>query len=582
MPSDLEAPPAVAKGSRYERLFKIGAGGAATVYVGTSRGPLGFRQLIAIKSLHELAASDRSARASLLAEIRVASRIRHANLVDIRDVELIGDTVHLIMDYVEGASFFQLLALEAKRGERVPKHIALRILLDACTGLRALHEMEDDAGKPLGLVHRDISPQNILIGLDGVARVTDFGLTRAARSHDISTQTGGLSGKLGYLAPEYIRTRRYDSRADVFALGVVMWEALAGKRLFRGKTEVDTLDRVLRAEIPSLAVVDATLAPFDGILAKALHRDPNERYASAREFAADLAREGTKLQVDAVAERVKNSTSNINTTDTRELAADLAREAMFHQTGGMQAEVGNYVRERVGSELEERRTSIRQLLEKADQGQASETGDLRPAPRKTKSNSSIPPDAVPPSKRLMLRASLPEVKVPSFGAGGSSPHLASATEEAPELPSRPSFPAPAASSHRVLAERPSRPPSAADVVPPPTSSARGVGDKDLLMGASDTLRSIGARESTAPIPRPSETARDSKAWAWVFVLALALLGMGLMATFRSAVSAPMTPSAEASPPEPGEAVPAASGEPKGAAPEASAQDRGAGAAPARP
>lgn len=274
--------------ARYVPLAKIASGGMATVFVGTLRGPLGFSQLVAIKRPHEHLLEDESFRRSLLEEARVAAQIRHANVVDVRDIELVGDSIQLIMDYVEGASLGQLMAVAGRAGKRLSPGVVVRVMLDALAGLSAVHELADADGIPLGLVHRDISPQNILVGVDGVARVTDFGIAMAEYGAYTPTTQGTLKGKIGYMAPEYIRGIRPDQRIDVFAMGIVAWEALAGRRLFKGANDGDALDRLLHQEAPRLSTEVPELAGLDGVLDRALAKAPEKRFQTAESFAKAL------------------------------------------------------------------------------------------------------------------------------------------------------------------------------------------------------------------------------------------------------------------------------------------------------
>lgn len=276
---------------RYEPLVKLASGGMATVFVGAARGALGFRQIVAIKRPHPHLVEDPGYREALLAEARVASRVHHANVVDVRDVEVDGDTLQLVMDYVEGASLGQLILHGAKTGARIPPAVAVRIVLDACAGLHAAHELTDEAGAPLGLVHRDVSPQNILVGLDGVARVADFGVAKEARAVRATTTEGALKGKIGYIAPEYVRGQPIDRRADVFAMGVVLWEALAHKRLFRGSNEAEALDLVLREAAPPASRYAPEVGPaLDAVIARAVEKSPGDRFATARDLGAAIER----------------------------------------------------------------------------------------------------------------------------------------------------------------------------------------------------------------------------------------------------------------------------------------------------
>ncbi len=304
--------------------MKIASGGMATVFLGALQGQLGFRQLVAIKRPHPHLTDDRGFRDAWLREARLASGIHHANVVDVRDIEVVGDAIQIVMDYIEGASLGELVSARARDGQRLPAGVAVRVVLDACAGLHAAHEACDDDGHSLELVHRDVSPQNILVGVDGVARVTDFGIAKCAGSAEQATSQGMLKGKAGYMAPEYVRGEVIDRRADVFALGVVLWEALAGKRLFRGDNDSDTLARVLLAQAPPVSEGDAALAPLDAAIARALSADRASRFATAEDLARAI-----------------------------EQAAAPAGLIATH------VDVGRFVRQEVGERLAERRRAIR-------------------------------------------------------------------------------------------------------------------------------------------------------------------------------------------------------------------------------
>ncbi len=275
------------KDARYEILFKLAAGGMATVYVGTARGSMGFRQIVAIKEPHAHLLEDPAYRKELVAEARLASLIHHVNVVDVRDVFVAADKkLQLVMDYIEGASLGELLVLANKAHERLPARVVLRIVLDACAGLHAAHEIVDEKGRAVGLVHRDVSPQNLLVGVDGTTRVADFGVAKATAM--AATHSGTLKGKLAYMSPEYVQGMRIDRRVDVFAIGVVAWEALCGRRLFRGDNELDTAQRILLRDAPRVSSEVADLAPLDDALATALAKSPERRFATAQAFASAL------------------------------------------------------------------------------------------------------------------------------------------------------------------------------------------------------------------------------------------------------------------------------------------------------
>lgn len=277
---------------RYELLFKIGTGGAATVYLGRRRGPEGFSRLVAVKRAHPHLQGDPSEQRARLREASVASRLHHANVVAIQDVELNEQELLLVMDYVEGASLSDLLEATAASPDPAPLPIVMRIALDACAGLRAVHELTDDHGRPLSAIHRDISPQNILVGTDGLARISDFGLAKLSEAASQTTgtwRTGSMAGKLAYLAPELVQAEAYDARCDLFALGVVLWEAVASRRLFGRSSDPTTAERIVKDEAPDLSRLDARVpAELAQLVARALEKRPDDRWESARHLAEAL------------------------------------------------------------------------------------------------------------------------------------------------------------------------------------------------------------------------------------------------------------------------------------------------------
>ncbi|PKN31616.1 MAG: serine/threonine protein kinase, partial [Deltaproteobacteria bacterium HGW-Deltaproteobacteria-20] len=229
---------------RYELIAELASGGMAKVYLARLGGLAGFQRLFAIKHLHPYLHSDNQFVQMFLDEARLAAGIHHPNVVPILEVGASDAGYYLVMEYVEGDTLASLLARASSVSHpAMPFGISIRIMLDTLEGLEAAHGLTDDYGKRLGLVHRDVSPQNILVGLDGTARITDFGVARAAsRLH--ATKVGQLKGKLAYMAPEQARGGEVDARTDVFAAGIVLWEALTMRRLFRGDNEAATLNRV--------------------------------------------------------------------------------------------------------------------------------------------------------------------------------------------------------------------------------------------------------------------------------------------------------------------------------------------------
>jgi serine/threonine protein kinase len=273
---------------RYIVYGEIASGGMATVHFGRLTGMAGFARSVAIKRLHPQYARDPDFVKMFLDEARLAARIVHPNVVATLDVVSEGDDLFLVMDYVRGASLSELSRILRHRGERIPPLVATGILVGALHGLHAAHEARGDTGERLDIVHRDVSPQNILVGTDGVARVLDFGVAKAAGRLQ-TTRDGQLKGKLSYMAPEQIQGEAVTRRTDLYAASVVLWETLTGERLFKGENEGNVLAKVLAGEVkaPS-AQVPSLPAALDRVVLRGLERDPSRRYGTAREMAQEL------------------------------------------------------------------------------------------------------------------------------------------------------------------------------------------------------------------------------------------------------------------------------------------------------
>jgi serine/threonine-protein kinase len=263
----------------------------ATVFLARLSGVGGFQRFVAIKRLHPHLAREPEFIEMFLEEARLAARIHHPNVVPILEIGQSDQGYYIVMEYVEGDTLGRLLARSAQTGARLPVKVGLRVVIDMLAGLDAAHELKDDDGRPFGVVHRDISPQNVLVGVDGSSRLSDFGVARAT-SKLSTTRTGQLKGKLAYMAPEQAKgSKDIDRRADIFAAGIVLWEVLACRRLFKGDGEADTLNRVLNDPIPPVRSAAPTIpAALEAVVAKALERDRSKRYATAAEFADALER----------------------------------------------------------------------------------------------------------------------------------------------------------------------------------------------------------------------------------------------------------------------------------------------------
>jgi serine/threonine-protein kinase len=261
----------------------------ATVYIGRKTGVAGFERLVAIKCCHPHLRDNEEFVSMFLDEARLAASIRHPNVVATLDVSD-GEFLYLVMEYIEGCSLGNLVRQGSKEGHGLPATVAVRVMIDTLLGLHAAHELRDADGNPLGLVHRDVSPQNILIGIDGVSRITDFGIAFASARSTV-TQEGQIKGKFSYLSPEQAKSQPVTRRMDVFSAGTVLWEALTGRPLFRRADDASTIGAVLSGVIPPPSSVAKDLPPgLDAVVMKALQRNPEKRFQSTAEFAEALER----------------------------------------------------------------------------------------------------------------------------------------------------------------------------------------------------------------------------------------------------------------------------------------------------
>jgi serine/threonine protein kinase len=270
---------------RYVLYDQIASGGMATVHMGRLIGPVGFSRVVAVKRLHPMYAQDAAFVAMMIDEARLASRVRHPNVVPILDVVASDNELLLVMEYVQGETLARLQRMARRGGEGMAPDIAVAVLIDTLRGLHAAHEAKNAAGEPLGIVHRDVSPQNVMVGTDGSARLLDFGVAKAA-SRSQSTEDGQLKGKLGYVAPEQISGGVVDRRVDIFAASIVGWECIAGRRLFEADDMIATLARVADAEVPSLRGEGFDIPEaLEAALLRGLAAEPNDRFQTAEEMA---------------------------------------------------------------------------------------------------------------------------------------------------------------------------------------------------------------------------------------------------------------------------------------------------------
>jgi serine/threonine-protein kinase len=273
---------------KYTLIAKIGHGGMAEVFLAAVRGPAGFTKLCVLKRLHPHLEEEDALVGMFLDEARLAARLNHPNVVQTYEVGDVEGLHFLTMEYLEGQSLARVLRHLRRLDQPLPLGVGTRMFVELLDGLQYAHSLKDFDGTPLNVVHRDISPGNVYVTYDGQVKLLDFGIARAG-TQLVETRAGQVKGKFAYIAPEQASSDgKHDQRADIWSLGVVMWEAFAGKRLFKGDSEVATLHNALTSEILTLDTEIDVPNELARIVDRALQRDPDARYPSARAMKEDL------------------------------------------------------------------------------------------------------------------------------------------------------------------------------------------------------------------------------------------------------------------------------------------------------
>ncbi len=318
---------------RYEFLVPIAQGGMAAVWAARQRGSRGFKKTVAVKTMLPSISDDVRFEQMFLDEARIASRIRHPNVVEILDLGEQDDVLYLVMEWVDGEPLGALRRAALEQG-RFPLAHAVRIIAEVCAGLHAAHELCDEEGRSIGLVHRDISPQNVMVGYDGVVKVLDFGVAKSAGRTSETTSAGQVKGKPPYMSPEQALGKAVDRRTDLFALGIILYQLTTGRHPLRGENDIATLHNIVseRPILPPMVFDPDFPLELDRVIMKALSREPDERFQTAREF---------EIALDKVMQ------SGVGRVRTEEL--------------------GEYVRELLGERGEERRQALREAVRVADE-----------------------------------------------------------------------------------------------------------------------------------------------------------------------------------------------------------------------
>jgi serine/threonine protein kinase len=324
---------------RYELLLPIAQGGMATVWAARLKGTRGFSKTVAVKTMLPALSDDPQFEQMFLDEARLASRIHHPNVCEILDLGEQDDFVYMVMEWVDGEALSVLGRASKKAETPIPVRVVLKIISQACLGLHAAHELKDDDGTPQQIVHRDVSPQNILVTYDGVSKVVDFGVAKAVGRSSGETTAGQLKGKIPYMSPEQARGGEIDRRTDIFAMGIVLYKMLTGVHPFSGDTDIVTMRNIISRPVLPPRVKNAALPrELDHLVVRCLQKEPDKRFSTMQEMSQAL-------------EQVLNSISGGTSMD----------------------DVGSFVRLLIGERGQKRRAAIRDAVRTLDERTSSMT-----------------------------------------------------------------------------------------------------------------------------------------------------------------------------------------------------------------
>jgi serine/threonine-protein kinase len=465
---------------KYRLIASLGAGGMAQVYLAVASGPAGFNKLLVLKLLRSELAQDRKFFLMFLDEARLAARLNHPNVVQTYEVGEEGDQTFLAMEYLEGQPWSAVLR-KLGRGS-IPLTAHVRLLCDMLAGLHHAHDLCDFDGTPLRVVHRDVSPQNVMLTYDGVVKLMDFGIAAASTASQV-TETGTFKGKAAYAAPEQIRGEKVDRRADLFAVGVMLWEALAARKIAEGKQDIQTMhQRIAGLDPPIDDVAPDTPAELRAICSRAMSPDPAARYPSAREMQQALL---SWLQAQPP-------------SSLGDLVSDAFREE--HQR------LRHLIDEAIKRSREQSVLTSLPQLSSTLSGTPS-NGTPSPASHLTPSLAIQSPSLAPPSRRppwllpgLVGVSLLGALAVALLKPSAPAPTpLPAASAASPGVSSAPLAPPPSAP--------PAPPPSAAPSAAPAASSAPASAEPAILLRPVAPVRT---ERTAAPVPTPEPPRPDSK------------------------------------------------------------------------
>ena len=314
---------------KYHLFATLGRGGMADVFLAIARGPMGFNKLAVIKRLRSNLADDPTFRNMFLDEARLAARLNHPNIVHTYEVGEKDGNYFIAMEYLEGQSLNKIIREAVKRNEVFEQTFCARIISDALAGLESAHGLADYDGRPLNIIHRDVSPHNVFVTYGGQAKLVDFGIAKAALS-STETEIGVLKGKVAYMSPEQAVGGAIDRRADIFAMGIILWELLSRQRLMTGDSAASTLHRLLHLPIPAVSTVREDIDPeLDAIVARALEKEPEYRFQSAQEMrdALDgfLASTGRQVRQDEIGRKMSGMFARVREDVQKQIQAHMAK-----------------------------------------------------------------------------------------------------------------------------------------------------------------------------------------------------------------------------------------------------------------
>jgi serine/threonine protein kinase len=324
---------------RYELLLPIASGGMAMVWAARLKGTRGFQKIVAVKTMLPKLSEDASFEQMFLDEASLASQIRHPHIVEILDLGEQDHVLYLVMEWIDGVPLNQVIKA-ARQSGGIPLPIAVRICVQALQGLHAAHELTDSSGQLVGLVHRDVSPQNLLVTYDGVTKVVDFGVAKATASGASATQAGQIKGKIAYMAPEQVKGHSIDRRVDVFALGVVLYALTTGKHPFRKDNDANTMYQICSPEpaVSPRRIVPGFPMQLERVLMQSLAKNPVRRFPTANDFLVALDQSlPTSMRVSSdeeVAKFVRSLFGDRREQQKAELQAALERADERARNGG--------------------------------------------------------------------------------------------------------------------------------------------------------------------------------------------------------------------------------------------------------